>query len=257
MKILNGLIAFSCCVLCGAAYGQAGPDDDAVTPYRPSVSTPAQLPRPGQLEMELGGQSAHYDDSRRDSLPYTFKLAFNEQWGVLVEGDAYVSERDDGAARSRGLGDSTLVLKRAFVLDDATAFGLELGAKLPTAKDSLGSGKSDYSLNGIFSRDLASVHMDVNLNLTRLGAVDDGGGRVQRGAAASFSTPVNERWGATAELSGTQLRGAASTAQLLVAASYSPSKRLVIDFGAAKGLNPASPNWAFFSGFVTPLARLW
>ncbi len=26
-----------------------------VTPYRPSLSNPAQLPSPGQLELELGG----------------------------------------------------------------------------------------------------------------------------------------------------------------------------------------------------------
>jgi len=45
-----------------------------VTPYRPTVSNPAQLPAAGQLELELGGMKsqpgAQADDRRRGSLPY-------------------------------------------------------------------------------------------------------------------------------------------------------------------------------------------
>ncbi|MES2348883.1 MAG: hypothetical protein V4641_15085, partial [Pseudomonadota bacterium] len=76
-------------------------------------------------------------------------------------------------------------------------------------------------------------------------------------ASASFSTPLNEQWGATGELSGTRRSGAASTAQVLFAVSYSPSKRLTLDAGFAHGLNHASPDWSFFSGVVLPLAQLW
>ena len=241
--------------------GAAAQDNSAgfapVTPYRPSVSTPAQLPAPGQLELEFGALDSKLDDSRRASLPYTLKLAFTPEWGVLVEGEGLVNQTGGGDPRARGLGDTTLVLKRAFLVDDATAFGLELGAKIPTAKDSIGTGKSDYSLNGIFSRDLGSVHMDINLNLTRLGAVDPGAARTEQGGALALSTPVSAVWGATAELSGTRQRGAAGTAQLLLAATYNPSKQLEIDVGLARGLNKASPDWSLFSGFTVPLARLW
>ncbi|GJJ01457.1 hypothetical protein RugamoR64_19950 [Duganella rhizosphaerae] len=232
-------------------------DGPPITPYRPSVSSPAQLPAAGQLELELGGLSSKSDDGRRNSLPYALKLGFNEQWGVVLGGEAYVSAPDGGGGRARGIGDTLFVLKRAFVLDEGSALGLELGAKAPTARDSIGSGRADYSLNGIYSRDMGSVHMDANLNATRLGAYDAGTGRVQTGLSASFSTPVNEQWGVTGEWSGTRRSGAASTAQVLVAFSYSPTKRLTMDFGAAHGLNSASPNWAFFSGVVLPLAQLW
>ena len=232
-------------------------DEAGVTPYRPSVSSPAQLPLPGQLEFEVGGLSTKSGAARRDSLPYTFKLAFDPQWGVLLGGEAYVSARDESGQRARGTGDMSLVLKRAFLLDSATAFGLELGAKLPLAKDSIGSGKTDYTLNGIFSKDLAAVHMDANLNVTREGAQDAGTGRTQSGLSASFSTPVSEKWGATAELSGTHRHGQGDTAQLLLAATYNPSKHLAIDVGFAKGLNAASPDWSLFSGLVLPIARLW
>jgi hypothetical protein len=231
--------------------------EEAVTPYRPSVSSPAQLSSPGQLEFETGALGAKAGDSRRDSLPYTFKLAFNEQWGVLATGESYVSARDEDGLRQRGVGDTTLVLKRAFAVDSVSAFGLELGVKLPTAKDTIGSGKRDFSVNGIYSRDLGPVHMDANLNATRLGAYEADSGRVQNGWSSSFSTPVSEKWGATAELSGTRRANLPNTAQLLLAAAYSPSKRLVFDVGVARGLTSASPDWSLFGGVVLPLAKLW
>ncbi|NYE63073.1 hypothetical protein FHW58_004295 [Duganella sp. 1224] len=255
MTRVNRFIIFAgLCAVLAPAHAQ----DDAVLPYRPSVSTPAQLPVPGQLELETGFQRVQPGAIRRDSLPYTFKLAFNAQWGVLVEGEAYVSSRDDaGSPRQRGFGDTTFVLKRAFIIDDATAFGLEFGAKAPTAKDTIGSGKSDYSINGIFSRDLGPVHMDLNLNATRLGAYDAGTGRTQTGWATAFSTPVSDKWQAIGELSGTRRDNTPNTAQLLAAASYSASKRLVFDVGVARGLTSASPDWTLFGGVTLPLGKLW
>ncbi|MGZ3237803.1 MAG: transporter [Burkholderiaceae bacterium] len=233
-------------------------DDAGVTPYRPSVSSPAQLPVAGQLELEYGGLFSKTDGTRRNSLPYLLKLAFNKEWGILFGGEAYISQKDDvSGIRARGLGDTNLVLKRAFIMNDTTAFGLELGAKIPTAKDSLGSGKADYSINSIFSKDISKVHMDTNLNLTRFGAIDVGTARTQTGLSSSFSIPVTEKWGATAELSGTHRNGAANTAQFLTAATFSPSKRLTIDIGVARGLTSASPDWSLFTGVVMPIAKLW
>jgi hypothetical protein len=244
-------------MLLAGAFTAAHADDAGVTPYRPSVSTPAQLPTPGQLEFEAGFLSAYSDGQHRGSTPVLFKLAFSEQWGVTVGGEAFVSAPDQDGQRVRGFGDTVVTLKRAFVLDAATAFGLELTAKLPTAKDAIGSGKADTTLNTILSRDMGAVHMDANLNFTRLGAYDLGLGRTVTGLASSFSTPVSEQWGATAELSGTRQAGAPSTAQLLLALSYSPSKRMTIDFGLAHGLNGNSTNLSLFSGLVVPLAKLW
>lgn len=253
MQPIKPLVIFSLAVFTLAAHA----DEDAVTPYRPSVSSPAQLPVVGQLEFELGYLGAHDDGARRDSLPYLFKLAFSEQWGLLLGGEALVQARDESGQRVRGLGDTLLVLKRAFVIDPATAFGLELGAKLPTAKDAIGSGKTDYSLNTIYSRDLGAVHMDANANVTRLGLREADSGLVQTGLSASFSTPVAERWGATAELSGTHRQGVANGAQVLLAAAYSPTKRMTFDFGMAHGIGPSSSAWSLFTGMVLPVAKLW
>ncbi|WLI91613.1 transporter [Massilia sp. R2A-15] len=242
-------------LLAGIAGSALADETAAVTPYRPSVSTPAQLPAVGQLEYEAGFLDARGHGERRDSMPVLFKLAFSEQWGVLFGGDAYVSSRDADGTRARGLGDTQITLKRAFVIDSATAFGLEFGAKLPTAKDSIGSGKADYTVNTIYSHDIGKVHMDANANLTRLGAQEEGASRNQYGLSASFSVPVSGQWAATAELSGTRRAGAERTAQVLLAAAWSPTKRLTIDFGVAHGLTSATPEWSLFSGLVVPLTQ--
>lgn len=177
--------------------------------------------------------------------------------GVLIGGEAVVSSLDDQGNRERGLGDTTLVLKRAFLMNDDTAFGLEFGVKVPTAKNTIGSGKTDYSVNGIYSKDIGKLHIDANLNFTRLGLVDPGTASTQTGISTSASLAVTEKWGITAELSGTRRRGTDDTAQALAALTYSPSNKLTIDFGFAKGLNKASPDLSLFTGLVMPLAKLW
>jgi hypothetical protein len=232
-------------------------DAPEVNAYRPSVSNPADLPTPGQLELEFGGLHEKQGSAREDSLPYLLKLAFTKEWGVLLGGDAHVWKRDEQGQREHGVGDTTITLKRAFIVNDARAFGLELGANIPTAKSALGSGKADYTLNGIYSQDIRRLHVDVNLNATRIGAPEEGSGRVETGLAAAASLSLSRNWTATAEWSGTRRSGTQSTAQLLAAVAYSPGQRYSIDAGLVKGLNGASPDWSFFTGFVIPIARLW
>ncbi len=250
---------------CGQVQAQVQVQDDApITPYRPSVSSPAQLPAVGQLELEMGWlrvKQSVESDTRRDSAPYQFKLALNKDWGILLGGEAQVRYQSLGAASERGFGDTTLVLKHAVQLDEVSAWGFELGNKFSTAKTSIGSGKDDVSLNGIYSRDIGDWHLDLNANAVRLGLQEAGLGRVQKGLSASFSHNLSEHWAMNAELAATQRHGSNSTAQLLLAAVYSPHKRLSIDVGLIKGLkrglNEASPDWALFSGVVFPVGRIF
>lgn len=234
-------------------------DDVSVTPYRPSVSTPAQLSAPGWLEGEFG--MLRLKDTaaeKRDSLPYSFKYAFSPDWGLRIGGEAQVRYNDGQGMRLTGGGDTGLVLKRRFEIDDSSAYGLEAGVNVPTARSGLssGSGKTDYTLTGIYSADRGDWHTDLNLIGTHLGQVDDDQGQWQGTWAASLSRPVSGNWGIVGELSGTYQRGAASTAQILTAFSYSLSKRAVFDFGAAAGLNKASPNWSAFGGITVLLGKL-
>jgi hypothetical protein len=242
-----------------SAHAADAPDDGgpAVVPYRPSVSTPAQLSAPGYLELEAGGLRATASGASRDTLPYTLKLAFTPDWGIRIGGDAWVRQSDFGS-RQNGVGDTTVVLKRRFAVSDATAWGLELGEKFPTAGSTRGSGKADTIVNGIFSSDFApSWHTDINVNETRVG-VSAGQPRAwQAGWAAAVSRTLTDTWGAVGEFSGTHQAGAPGAAQFLAAASWNASPAAVFDFGAARGLNDAAPRWQVFAGVTMRLAKLF
>jgi hypothetical protein len=244
-----------------ASQGAVAADDaeaPSTTPYRPSVSTPAALSAPGWIEVEAGFQ--HDRDSassRRDSVPTTVKLAFSPDWGVRIGNEAWVSQRDEAGRRS-GFGDTAVVLKRRFAVDERQAFGLEAGVGLPTGRRGVqsGSGRADYGVNGIYSADLGDWHTDLNLAATRVGRVDPGVSRTQWLWAASLSRALDERWGVGGELSGTQQRGAEATRQALVAASYNVDKRLTLDAGMARSLRAGS-GWSAFAGFTWLAARLF
>ncbi|MEO7055205.1 MAG: transporter [Caldimonas sp.] len=248
------------CLAAGHAAAADGADEAAAVPYRPSVSTPAALSRPGWIEVEAGLQHQHDGGgARRDSAPVTLKLAFTPDWGIRVGGDAWVRTRDGAGGRDSGVGDTGIVVKRRFAVDDAQAFGLEAGVVVPTARHGAGSGsgKPDYGVNAIYSADFGAWHTDLNIVATRLGAVAPDAGRTQWLGAASLSHALDERWGAVAEISATRQRGQADTLQLLTALSYNVSKRLVLDAGAARSLRSGAPVWSAFAGFTWLAARLF
>ena len=228
----------------------------AATPYRPNVANGADLTAPGYFELEGGFLRVKSPDSWTTSFPVSLKYAFNKSLGMFITHNAATSLRDNAGDRLTGPGDTSLSFKYKHPLgeeDDAPALGLIASVNIPTSKNGLGSSEADYSLVGIYSADFADWHGDLNLSYTQSGTVDDGVSEHLYGWAAALSYPINERWGATAELSGTAQRGAAETAQFLGFASYSVTPQLVLDGGAAWGLNKASPDWALFFGFTALL----
>ena len=250
---LSMLAAFSLAVA-------AEDDTPSVVPYRPSVGTPAALSAPGWLEVESGFLHEHAGAGvRRDSVPVTLKLAFTPDWGIRVASDAWVQRRDESGERATGSGDTAIVVKRRFAIDDESAFGLEGGAVLPSSRHGLGigSGKPDWVLNAIYSADFGAWHTDLNAAATRLGASDAGAARTLLLGAASLSRSLDDHWGVVGEISGTAQHGAESARQLLVATSYSVSKRLVVDAGAARTLRSGVPSWSAFTGFTWLAARVF
>jgi hypothetical protein len=142
-------------------------------------------------------------------------------------------------------------------VDDDSAFGLEWGAKFATAADGIGSGKRDYGFNGIYSRDIGGYRVDANLGATRLGLQEEGLARHQYPWAVAVSRAVSDDWTLAVEVAGLYRRGAAASTQMLAAASYSVSKRLVIDAGVASRLSDAAPRWSAFVGVTYLAARFW
>jgi hypothetical protein len=233
-------------------FAQAATDDEpSVVPYRPSVSTPAALSAPGYLEVEGGGiRETGASAERTNSVPVTIKLAFTPDFGVRFGADAYVRQRDAAGATVSGSGDTNLVFKWRFALNDDQAFGVEGGATFPTARHGLGSGKSDTLLTGIYSGDFGAYHTDLNVGAVRVGAIDPGTGRVQTWYAAALSRSFLEKWGVVGEFSGTRQSGLESTSEFLIAGSYNVSKRLQFDFGLARSLRSSQPGHKFLAGFT-------
>lgn len=238
----------------------AGDAVPTATPYRPSLANPAELPQPGWLELEAGWQRQNGgEDLRRDSLPLTAKLAFNPHWGLLLGTELDVQRTETDHTGHRGNGDTTLIVKHLIGGDAATrgAWGVEAGVKLATAPQTLGSGKTDYLLNLVYSVDGLGNRLDLNLGATQLGAEEDGLGRTQTSWAASLSRPLGARWGAFAELSGSDRTGTAATRQYMLGGSYSLNPRLVLDLGLSRGLTAATPDWGAAFGVTWLASRLW
>lgn len=248
------------CLFAALSPAQAEDKEATATPYRPTVSNPAELSEPGWLELELGWQRIRGgSDTRRDSLPLTAKLAFSEDWGMLVGTEAGVRRTDLDNNFYTGMGDTMVLLKHRIggESEHNGAWGIEAGVKAPTAKDSLGSGKSDYLVNLIYSIDGLGNRLDLNLNGTRIGAVGDGEGRTQYGWAAALSRALDDNWTVFGEVSGAYRRATPATSQLMAGASYNVSKRVVVDAGMARGLASAAQDWTAFVGVTVLTARLW
>ena len=249
----RGLTVAICLLITNLVFGD---DEPVATPYRPTASNPADLPTPGWLELEFGGQHQKADDAHQISLPYLFKYAFTPDWGVLVGGDAYIRNTDTNGNSMSGFGDTQLLLKHRIPISEGRALGFETGVRAPTAKTGLGSGKADYIFTGIFSNDFGAMHLDINLGPTRLGAPEQDTGRVEWNGSAALSKNLNDRWNVAGELSATQRHAVATQSKFLIALAYSATKRTVFDFGFAKGLTDASPDYTIFAGVTTVLGRL-
>ncbi|HEY2394677.1 MAG TPA: hypothetical protein VGH81_01680 [Rudaea sp.] len=244
----------SCCC-CARADDQDS--EPSATPYRPTVSNPADLPVPGWLEGEFGGlHTAGEDHSRADSVPWLLKYAFDENHGLLLGGNAYMSAQPAGASKQSSFGDTFLEWKQRFPVSDKAAFGIEAGVVAPTASHDLGIGKAQWEANGIFSSDLGAMHIDLNLGEARGGEQPVNVSPWQTTWAAAVSTSLTGDWGTAFELSGMHQRGLATQSQALVAFSYNVSHRLVLDAGGACGLTHAAHDRSLFAGATILIGRL-
>jgi hypothetical protein len=245
------------CVACSAAPGVRAEGEPAVTPYRPTVSNPADLPVAGWLEAEFGGlRLAGEDRSRGSSVPWLLKYAFDADHGLLLGGNAYVAATTPGEPRRSGVGDTTLEWKQRFAIADGAAFGIEGGVTLPSARHGLGAGKPVWLINAIYSGDFAATHLDVNIGAAHAAQHDVGTSAWQRNAAVCVSWSFGPAWGGALEVSGAQQRGTATQSQALAALNYNVSPRLVLDAGIARGLAHGAHDRSVFAGATVLLGRV-
>ena len=238
----------------GAASAADSSDELQATPYRPTVSNPADLPAPHHFEWEAGGYAGRDPgDLRHVSVPYLLKYAFTDDFGLLVGGESYVVDRSSGDT-ARGWGDTSVTMKFHHAVSASTGIGLEAVAALATASHDLGAGHTDYTLNGIVSTEVLQCAVDMNVGYTRLSRPDPGTSRDVVSWAVAASHDIAAKWGVAGEFSGIDQGGTHGTAQLLSALSFSATPTLVFDGGALVGLNRDSTRYGVFTG-VTMLVR--
>ncbi len=259
-KILNFVYALfvMLCLVPMPALSQTS--EPQATPYRPTVSNPAHLPVPGYLEVEMGWQSLKVksNDDLRHSVPYLLKFAFSDQVGMLIGGDAVIVSDPNRGATTAGFGDLTPVLKFKMPLPQSTAsaIGMEAGVKIPSAPGTVGTQRTDYLVNGIYSLGIDPVGIDLNLGYTWVGERLQNIGNDQISWAASVSYSLTSDWGVAGEFAGSVRSGVKPFTQFLLSTSYFVLPRLVADTGMAFGLNGASQEWTAFAGMTLLVGKI-
>ena len=242
--------------VCAVAHAEDS-DEPTATPYRPTISNPADLPVPGWLELELGGLRVFgVEDTRQDTAPWLLKYAFDENSGLLLGGNAFDRVTATTGRSQSGIGDTLLEWKQRFPVRDGMAFGFEVGIQAPTAPGTVGIGKPAYLVNGIYSVDLGTAHLDINLGGTHFTTHTPGASLWQSAWAAAWSRPITDRFGGAVEISGTAQRGAGHSHQALVAVNCNLSRRIVFDTGVALGLDHAAHDRSVFVGGTFLLDKL-
>ncbi len=253
-RLCAGLIVLLCAI---EASSMVSAEELKATPYRPTVSNPAALPVPQYLEIEAGWQSvkAKSDDSFRHSLPYLLKFAFTDRVGVLLGSQTVIVQDRPDAPTQAGSGDFAGFLKLRQPVPSAmpSALGLEFGVKFPTAPTTVGTGRTDYLGNLIYSAGFGDIGLDLNLLYTRLGGAPSGQGKDQLGWVTTVSYSVTDRMSVAGEFFGSYRDGVRPFLQYLSAVSYAIIPRVVADGGVAFGLTADSQEWTLFAG-VTILA---
>lgn len=225
-----------------------------VTPYRPTVSNPAELSALRHLEVEFGVQSNQPGmATQRNSLPFTLKFPFADNWGILVGSEAWINSRSPDEAIS-GYGNTSLLLKHYYPISDTLAVGFEVGPVLPSARPSLGSGRTDYLGNLIVSKDISDLRIDVNAGVTRSGLKEEDMDRYRYNWAIAASHPLTERWGIAGEFSGILAKQQKPTSQFLATLNYLMTPQLMLDFGGSIGIASATDDYGVFAGFALLIA---
>ncbi|MDP2904280.1 MAG: transporter [Methylovulum sp.] len=231
-----------------APLGHAG--QLSATPYRPTISNPAELSALRHVEVEFGTQlNQPGEQEQRNSLPFLIKYPFHGQWGLLVGGEAWL-ETSDATGSDNGFGNTAVLLKHYYPFSKTLAVGFEAGAVLPTAHQPLGQERTDYLGNLILSQDIDELRIDVNAGVTRQGYKAANTSRYFCNWALAASHPLTGRWGIAGEFSGIFYPQQQSTSQFLATFTYAPTPQLVLDFGGTIGLTDASDDYSAFAGFT-------
>lgn len=256
-------------LLGGASCAFAQQQDDSskqptVNPYRPTVTDPASLTFPGYLEMEVGGAAQHGGEQskRAFSTPIVLKLTTNSkrlEYHVLLGG--YNEQTTPDGTHLSGRGDVTPGLQYLIVAQSPRTYDLaaRLEYKIPTANQGLGTGKTDYDLLLLASKDYnKTLHGDYNLGIYRQGRMSGQGFATQYLASGVLNTKISKTLTLQDELYSYSGNSEGSTiVSTLHAIGYQPSRVLAFDAGIDIGISHAAPRYTLLFGSTFFVGRLF
>jgi hypothetical protein len=233
-------------------------DPHAAQPERPTVATHAGTVAPGWFEFESGFEFDRSFSGQRSTIgTVVTKLGVARR--LQLELFSSWVDSDDG----RGMGDAAVGLKWR-LLDQHPLLGdfaLLPVIKTPTGSTArgTGTGTTDASLWLVSSRDLGTLHLDLNLVYTRR---DGSGVQTPKEAwlwTAAAAATVIGRLAWTAEVYGVPRTsgpaGERGFSSLLTGPVFTLRNWLVLDAGAITPLVGHQPR-AFYAGVTTNVGRL-
>ena len=230
----------------------------AVNPGRPTVTDPAALTAPGWLETEFG-ITKNLNRDRTLSTPFLLKLTSRNtrlQYRLSVDGFIFPGQ---GA---NGFGDTYAGLQYLFAQQNKGGFDVAGRAtiKFPTAPAFIGTGKVDYNVLLLASRDFSpSLHGDFNLGLSNLSRQGAPGTDNQFLATASFTLPIKGgRWQYTNEIVYTSpIQGQQSQLTTMHGFTYAVHRYDVYDVAVQWQLHGDGATWQVLFGRTFFLGRLF
>lgn len=236
-------------------------EDPEANPGRPTVSTPATLTPVGYLQFETGVLGAEHSGefANRTGLQETIKFAVSRRLQFLVATEPVVrcdlgsSLKTDSGAVSLG---TQIILLPSAERRPTVSLSYFRTVYAGSAPD-LDIGSSRNSLLLLISGDVKKFHIDTNYIFNE--QIGGTAHRLQTGQTLSISHPIQGKLAFTGELwHFTQPFLNGHAVGLLLAPSYSATKRLVFDAGFDHGLTDSSTRWEFFAGFTYLLPKkLW
>jgi hypothetical protein len=251
---------FVIAVLIAAVFGagRLAADDDDLTPVpnRPTASTTAESIKAGVFEIEAGVEAA----SDHETLGTLLKLGVFDRLELWVGPTPFLrAEMDTG--HESGIGDTLAGAKLRFIdqKGNIPSIGILYVAKLPTASDDLGPGKVDDAFTLLVSKDLGKVHVDVNVGPDFTARSAASGFDEDFFGAVAVSYSVSKRWGVSGEISGftSAEDGVPGATNLLGAATFSPSSRLVLDAAVSVSVHGDQPRITVLSGLTYSVGHVF
>jgi hypothetical protein len=249
-----------------AAQSQSGKqeEEEFINPARPGVSNPAELQKPGVLQIEYG-----YDANFRASdfrleqtVPLALRFAATSHLLLELDLDTVNSQTDESKTRMTGIGDTQIGFQIVALKDTEKhpALAFAYYAKLPTAsaEKGLGTGRVDHRILALISRKFGETDMDFNAAYLIVGREHESGWMTGGQASLSLSREFENNFGYEAELSG-QTKDAAQPIGLyaLGALTYKVNRRLVLDSGMRFGLTHDAPRVGVFAGMTIGVADFY